>query len=309
MMDSLEEVLTKAANALTSYQEEITQLGEDSPVDVHPEESFGELFAILINAKVKLINELNKKQVTKISEETLHAIDKAIDLVIDDPSTEDKVNAMQYLVFGAHAPLTKVLKDVQHLVRVIRHMDEDKKKVERTRGSSEIKHYKQYIILFILFLFTAGNIQANQEAPMKISSSAFVHGKPIPSKYTCSGSDVSPPLAISDVPEGTQSLALIMDDPDAPMGTFVHWVAWNIPSNTKELSEGGKVPNQGKNDFKNNRYGGPCPPPGKPHRYFFKLYALDTKISLPEGASKKQLESAIEGHILEKAELVGTFQR
>lgn len=144
---------------------------------------------------------------------------------------------------------------------------------------------------------------------MKIESPAFKHGQPIPEKYTCMGSDVSPPLVFHDVPEGTKSFALIVDDPDAPMGIFVHWLVWNIPGNATKLSEAAALSNQGKNGFKEVRYRGPCPPPGGPHRYFFKLYALDSEISLPNGSLKKQLESAIEGHVLGKAELVGTFQR
>lgn len=144
---------------------------------------------------------------------------------------------------------------------------------------------------------------------MKITSSAFQHGKPIPIKYTCSGNDLSPPLAFSDIPDGTKSLALIMDDPDAPMGTFVHWVAWNIDANARELAEGASAPHQGKNGYSVNHYKGPCPPPGNPHRYFFKLYALDISLKLPDGAQKSQLEKAMEGHIIGKAELVGTFQR
>lgn len=153
-------------------------------------------------------------------------------------------------------------------------------------------------------------IQAvNHEVTMKIISSAFENGKSIPKKYTCSGTDVSPPLTFSDIPSGTKSLALIVDDPDAPMGTFVHWVAWNIGPDVKELAEGTAVSHQGKNGFADTKYRGPCPPPGKPHRYYFKLYALDTLLSLSDGAQKSELLSAMEGHIIGKAELMGTFQR
>lgn len=149
----------------------------------------------------------------------------------------------------------------------------------------------------------------NEEAMMKINSSAFKQGESIPKKYTCQGDDVSPSLTFHDVPKGTKSFALIMDDPDAPMGTFVHWLAWNISGETKELPEGVVLAEQGKNDFKNTRYGGPCPPPGKPHRYYFKLYALDSLITLPKGSTKQQLEEAIKEHVLGKAELMGLFQR
>lgn len=144
---------------------------------------------------------------------------------------------------------------------------------------------------------------------MQIDSPAFEHHSPIPKKYTCEGEDVSPPLTFRDIPAGTKTLALIMDDPDAPNGTFDHWIVWNLTPGQNSLSEGAKVPNQGKNSFRETEYGGPCPPPGKPHRYFFKLYALDTIINLPNGSTKSQLEEAMEGHILARAELVGTYKR
>ncbi len=144
---------------------------------------------------------------------------------------------------------------------------------------------------------------------MKLESSAFQDHKPIPQKHTCDGEDISPTLQLRDVPKETVTLALIVDDPDAPMGTFDHWIAWNIPGETSELAEGCTMPIQGLNHFKELRYRGPCPPPGAPHRYFFKLYALDFRLDLDEGASKERLQEAMEGHILAKAELVGTYQR
>jgi Raf kinase inhibitor-like YbhB/YbcL family protein len=148
-----------------------------------------------------------------------------------------------------------------------------------------------------------------------IQSPSFTAGGGIPKKFACD-SDVSPALKWSDPPANTQSLALIADDPDAPAGTFVHWVAYDLPSALRQLTEG--VPKQGTisgggaqgiNDFGRTGYGGPCPPPGKPHRYFFKLYALDKKLDLKSGATKQQVESAMQGHILAKAELMGTYQR
>jgi len=144
---------------------------------------------------------------------------------------------------------------------------------------------------------------------MHIDSPAFEHHHSIPSKYTCEGENVSPPLVFGDIPPGSKSLALVVDDPDAPTGTFDHWIIWNLPVDTLVLAEGAKVIKMGKNHFGKIGYRGPCPPPGKPHRYFFKLYALDTLINLPEGSSKGQLEDAMEGHILGRAELVGTYKR
>ncbi len=144
---------------------------------------------------------------------------------------------------------------------------------------------------------------------MKIYSSAFEHGQPIPSKYACEGENVSPPLAFEDVPGETKSLALVVDDPDAPVGVFDHWIAWNLNPDTRELPEDARVETQGKNHYGELQYRGPCPPPGSPHRYFFKAYALDTLLDLPQGSSKGQLEEAMEGHILAKGELVGTYKR
>jgi len=150
----------------------------------------------------------------------------------------------------------------------------------------------------------------------KVSTTAFQPGGDIPSKYTCTGPDVSPALSWSDPPAGTQSFALIADDPDAPVGTWVHWVAYDLPASTRQLPEGvpktGAIPGggvQGLNDFGKTGYGGPCPPPGKPHRYYFKLYALDSKLNLKPGATKKAVEQAMQGHILAQAEVMGRFKR
>lgn len=150
---------------------------------------------------------------------------------------------------------------------------------------------------------------------LTLTSTAFSHGQSIPSVYTCEGKDISPPLAWSEPPSGTKSFALISDDPDAPMGTWVHWVAYNIPPKTRQLSEAfptaaalkdGTL--QGTTDFGRTGYGGPCPPSGT-HRYFFKLYALGTILDLQPGATKTQLEAAMQGHILAQAELMGTYKK
>jgi len=150
---------------------------------------------------------------------------------------------------------------------------------------------------------------------MKITSQAFEDEGMIPEKYTCDDINVSPPLAWSPGPEGTRTYALICDDPDAPMGTWVHWVLFNLPVNVNELPEG--IPperdlesgaKQGMNDFRKIGYGGPCPPGGT-HRYFFKLYALDTEVDLEAGATKSDLLRAMEGHILAESQLMGKYQR
>jgi hypothetical protein len=146
---------------------------------------------------------------------------------------------------------------------------------------------------------------------MRMISKAFGGEETIPKKYTCEGANVNPPLTMLDVPPNAKSLALICDDPDAPVGTFVHWVVWNVNPVTREIKEGAKdIGMEGITDFRTIGYGGPCPPRGHgPHRYFFKLYALDSTIALKPGSSKKDLEKAMEGHILAKAELMGTYER
>jgi len=150
---------------------------------------------------------------------------------------------------------------------------------------------------------------------MIIKSNAFEDKGAINSKYTCDGENISPELSWSGFPEGTRSFALIADDPDAPCGTWVHWVVYDIPANVTALPEGVPddeiLPNgarQGLNDFKDIGYGGPCPPRGV-HRYFFKLYALDEKLGLKSGLSKKSLLDRIKGHVIAEAEIYGTYAR
>ncbi len=148
-----------------------------------------------------------------------------------------------------------------------------------------------------------------------VSSEAFKDGETIPVEYTCDGKNISPALLWEGIPAGAKSIALIMDDPDAPGGMFVHWVLYNIPASTRKLPEGmpknetlGDGSRQGMTDFGRVGYGGPCPPKGT-HRYYFKIHALDTMLSLQPGASKKQLEDAMKGHILEQGELMGRYER
>ena len=154
------------------------------------------------------------------------------------------------------------------------------------------------------------------KGPMLLSSQAFSEGQAIPSKYTCDAENISPRLAWNGVPAGAKTLALIAEDPDAPAGTWVHWVVYDLPATATELPEGRPksqyIPEggtQGLNDFKHLGYGGPCPPRGKPHRYFFKLYALDGALGLKPGATKRDVERAMEGHALAQAQLMGTYQR
>lgn len=151
---------------------------------------------------------------------------------------------------------------------------------------------------------------------LTMKSPVFKDGELMSPKYTCKGEDVSPPLSWEGAPAGTKSFALICDDPDAPFMTWVHWVIYDIPADVTELYGGipkeDMLPDgtkQGRNDFRKVGYGGPCPPPGGPHRYFFKLYALDKMLNLEAGLDKKALLRAMEGHILEETQIIGKFKR
>ncbi len=175
-------------------------------------------------------------------------------------------------------------------------------------------------MVVLLFLAACQSRQAPVQGggvrmDIRLTSPAFAEGERIPRKYTCDGEDVSPPLTWDNVPEGTKSFALICDDPDAPMGTWVHWVLFNLPPETRSLPEAvspdKELPSgarQGTNDFRKIGYGGPCPPSGT-HRYYFKLYALDTMLDLPAGCSKAQLLKAMEGHVLSEGQLMGRYSR
>jgi Raf kinase inhibitor-like YbhB/YbcL family protein len=150
----------------------------------------------------------------------------------------------------------------------------------------------------------------------RVKSSAFGPGAEIPKKFTCEAADVSPALEWSEAPANSASFALIADDPDAPVGTWVHWVLWNLPASAQSIPEGvakseqlADGSRQGQNDFRKIGYNGPCPPPGKRHRYFFRLYALDAKLDLAPGATRQELDAAMKGHILGEAEYMGTFRR
>ncbi len=145
---------------------------------------------------------------------------------------------------------------------------------------------------------------------LKITSPAFGHEGMIPKKYSCQGDDINPELIIEGIPEGTKSLVLIMDDPDAPIGTWDHWVVWNIDSSISNIEEN-SIPKEGiigRNSWNRNDYGGPCPPSGT-HRYYFKLYALDTKLTLEEKSNKKTVEKAIKDHVIEQAVLMGKYKK
>jgi Raf kinase inhibitor-like YbhB/YbcL family protein len=194
--------------------------------------------------------------------------------------------------------------------------------LQRTRtcrgGIFEILRWPGFLLCALLAAGTAAQTHPKGASAMAfaIRSTDFANGSEIPRAFTCDGEDRSPALEWSEAPAGAKTFALIADDPDAPVGTWVHWVIFNIPGSTKALR--GAVDKkeqladdtrQGRNDFRKIGYNGPCPPPGKAHRYFFKLYALGSELTLPAGASKSDLERAMEGHILGRAEWMGRYKR
>ena len=167
-------------------------------------------------------------------------------------------------------------------------------------------------------LVTTGSMMAPPEThrKMELSSAAFKDGQPIPNRYTCDDKNISPALAWNGAPAGTKSLALIVDDPDSPTGVWTHWIVFNIPADASALDEDAAKSQtspaglrMGLNDFKNAGYGGPCPPAGKAHRYYFKILALDITLDLPAGASRQAVDAAIAKHVLSQGQLMGTYQR
>jgi Raf kinase inhibitor-like YbhB/YbcL family protein len=175
-----------------------------------------------------------------------------------------------------------------------------------------------FITLLIIVIVTLGfyfytntnmNSQEKNNGTFSIKSAAFKHNELIPSEYTCDGSDFNPPFEIENTPKETRSLVLIMDDPDAPAGVWDHWIKWNIPTTVKVIEEGVEPEGiSGTGTSGNSDYHGPCPPSGT-HRYIFKVYALDTLLNLSPGASKKEVEKTMEGHILQEARLIGLYKR
>jgi len=166
------------------------------------------------------------------------------------------------------------------------------------------------LLIFLFFIVSLGIGQEVSKTGFKISSTAFENNGKIPSIYACDGTNINPPLKIENIPKEAKSLALVFDDIDAPRGSYVHWILWNIDPGVKEIKEN-SVPEgaiQGLNDFKKNNYGGPCPP-GRAHKYVFKIYALDTRLNLNSNSTKKDLEKAMESHILSRAQMMGLYKK
>jgi Raf kinase inhibitor-like YbhB/YbcL family protein len=179
-----------------------------------------------------------------------------------------------------------------------------------------MKPSKIMIALLVLSLSMAASVSAWAQPRLKLESPAFASGSAIPAAYTCVGADKSPPLSWSGAPDAAKSIALIVDDPDAPHGTWVHWVLYDVPAHAKALPEGiaknPRLPDgtkQGVNDFGRIGYNGPCPPGGRPHHYHFRLFVLDSVLDVKPGATAAELEATIRSHVAAKTELVGTFGR
>jgi Raf kinase inhibitor-like YbhB/YbcL family protein len=176
------------------------------------------------------------------------------------------------------------------------------------------RHARALAVVAGMVVGTAG--REGTSMAFELTSAAFAAGATIPQKHTCDGGDVSPPLAWNDPPSGTKAFALVCEDPDAPAGTWVHWVLYDVPATARSLPEGvAPEPSrpdgsrQGRNDFKKIGYGGPCPPPGRPHRYFFRLYALDAPTGLEPGATRAELAKAVAAHARGSAEVIGRYGR
>jgi Raf kinase inhibitor-like YbhB/YbcL family protein len=189
------------------------------------------------------------------------------------------------------------------------------------QSSSGSSLQRQLALAIFLCIIIGGALNASlssgeNNVALTISSKSFTNGGDIAKKFTCDGEDVSPELSWNGAPAGTKSFALLSDDPDAPVGNWNHWTLWNAPPESRGLPEGTKkvaqLPDgtqQGLNDFPKVGYNGPCPPPGKPHRYYFKLFALDAKLTLKQNSGKRDLETAMKGHILAQAEWMGRYGR
>ena len=187
-------------------------------------------------------------------------------------------------------------------------------------GRRRLSNFRRTVsLIFTVAVALVGanvSLAKGSSAKLELKTTAFRPGGTIPAQFTCSGENISPTLSWSPPPPGTRSFVLVVDDPDAPAGTWVHWVVYNLPPTARGLPEhapsgevigGGGM--QGVNDFPTDGYSGPCPPPGKPHRYFFRLYALDTTLNLRAPVHRRDIDFAMKGHVLAKAELVGMFGR
>lgn len=177
---------------------------------------------------------------------------------------------------------------------------------------------KTLLLLYLLLLpvLSYSDSDQNRALTMKLKSTAFAAGAAIPMRFTCQGNDISPDLQWSGAPRQTRSFVLIVDDPDAPAGTWTHWLVWNIPPSSHALAANvpkeAKLRNgswQGMNDFKRIGYGGPCPPPGKPHHYYFRLFALDSNLDLAADTTRPELEAAMQKHVIAQAQLMAVYAR
>lgn len=302
-ISSLSHAMQQTTKALIDCQKSMNKTQDINRESLNAEqtENLLKLMETLVDTKLQLVKEIEADRFSYIEEKIVREMEAALDQAISKPM-DAKINQVYLSIFGYNSAMWQVLRDMQKLLKTMDFIKEKRgKRVEKIdRDESNVsKRRRQW------------NFVENEEGgdPMKLESTSFLHGQTIPQRFTCQGEDISPELIIHAVPPQTQSLVLIMDDPDAPSGVFDHWVAWNIPADTKKIAEGAVLKQLGKNSYGQKGYRGPCPPPGKAHRYYFKIYALDTMLSLPDGINKKKVENAFEGHVLGMAELMGTYQR
>lgn len=234
-------------------------------------------------------NQSENKELKQLQQHIL----RTIGFLQSDPKTHIKMNELGHIQQALWTILENIKRDVSKMLH---------KKIVKAENVEKVE-------MWTLKHFMPQEKSERPIAKLDVSSSAFENGKGIPIKYTCEGENVSPVLYFRNLPTNTKSIAIIMDDPDAPSGTFNHWLAWNIPGNVEDLPENAVVPNLGKNGFGKNIYMGPYPPLGQTHHYFFRVYALDEFLNLPNGSNRLQLEEFIKNHIQAYGELMGTYRR
>lgn len=246
--------------------------------------------SLAVEIKNSVTNQSQNKELTKLQQHIL----RTIGFLQTDQKTHIKMNQLGSVQAALWAILETIKRDVSKL----------NKKIIHEKGEN-IEKVEMWTLKHFIHQDNSGKMIAKLE----VTSPAFENGKSIPVKYTGEGENVSPALFFRNLPDTIQSIAIIVDDPDAPSGTFSHWLAWNIPGNLEELPENAVVPNQGKNGFGRTNYMGPYPPLGQTHRYFFRVYALDKFLNLSNSSNRAQLEDMIKSHVLAYGELVGTYRR
>ncbi len=288
--------LTSALIRTEHHLEAFKQVIE-SPKKQVSEKLLTQLVKNLVKDDQKITSEFrgNLHHNHKMNEQLQKNILKTLGFLLTDQNARTKVNQVGALQQALWSILANLKKDIsKNLDNII--------KLEKGENVEKVEMWTQKY-------FQQETVQEINMNTLEITSPVFKNGQLIPVRHSCQGEDLSPQLLIKDLPNGTKTLAVIMEDPDAPSGTFTHWLAWNIPANLKELAEGYKAPNEGTNSFNKQGYNGPCPPHGSKHRYFFKVFALNTNLNLPNGTKKEELLKALHSSAIGYGELMGLFER